>query len=229
MKKNVLNIIVVFLFFSTLNCFSQQTFYKLPDGKIINQTLFDDLKGKVSKIPNFKIEFYDEILKNDSLIKSVVFKIPEKLKNSNDPYAIHRKKIGQSFDLSMFKNVYGNFYKSDYLVGKPSIINFWFTRCPPCIEEIPILNRLEAKYKDKVNFIAITFDEKEKVAVFLNSKTINFEHITNAEMQLDKMKIEAFPMNLILDKEGKIIQVFGDVIQFEKTINNLLSAQLEEK
>ena len=34
------------------------------------------------------------------------------------------------------------------LKGKPSLINFWFTSCKPCIEEMPILNRLKGRFLD---------------------------------------------------------------------------------
>ncbi len=227
MKKKAHKTIFILLLFTAINAFSQQTFYRFSNGQIVNQVVFDHLKQKIDS----KIVYTNEIVTNDSIIKDVNVNFPNvnQTNNSFNPYAIHRKKIGQTFNLSAFKNVYGDFYKSNYLIGKPSIINFWFIRCPPCIKEIPVLNNLQAKYKDKVNFIAITFDEKEKVAVFLSSKMLNFEHITNAETELDKMKVEAFPMNLILDKDGKIIQVFGDIIYHEKEINDLFSKQLDEK
>ena len=47
--------------------------------------------------------------------------------------------------------------------NKPTIINFWFTSCKPCVEEMPVLNKLVKKYSDKVNFISITPDNKETV------------------------------------------------------------------
>src|ERR687893_223477 len=47
------------------------------------------------------------------------------------------------------------------LRGKVVVINFWFTGCPPCIEEMPKLNELVEKFKDKdVVFIAPTWDNE---------------------------------------------------------------------
>ena len=32
---------------------------------------------------------------------------------------------------------------------KPTFVNFWFMSCSPCIEEMPALNELKEKYKDR--------------------------------------------------------------------------------
>ena len=37
---------------------------------------------------------------------------------------------------------------SDYR-GRPLIVNFWFTNCPPCRQETPVFIKLVEKYKDK--------------------------------------------------------------------------------
>src|SRR5215213_5623023 len=42
--------------------------------------------------------------------------------------------------------------------GKPLLVNFWATWCDPCREEFPELVRIDAEYKDKIDFITISFD-----------------------------------------------------------------------
>jgi thiol-disulfide isomerase/thioredoxin len=61
------------------------------------------------------------------------------------------------------------------LKGKPTLIN-WFTNCAPCIEEIPVLNKIMNDNKDRFNFVAITFDDKEKVSKLLKRK-FDFTHM----------------------------------------------------
>ena len=41
------------------------------------------------------------------------------------------------------KDIDGKFVKSEHLKGKPTIINFWFSTCEPCLLEIPALNELK--------------------------------------------------------------------------------------
>ena len=50
------------------------------------------------------------------------------------------------------------FTKTD-LKNQVIVINFWFEKCPPCIAEMPELNKLVDKYKQKgIRFIGITHD-----------------------------------------------------------------------
>ncbi|MFV0305012.1 MAG: TlpA family protein disulfide reductase [Moheibacter sp.] len=95
--------------------------------------------------------------------------------------------------------------------SKPTFINFWFTNCPPCVEEIPSLNELQVFYGEKVNFIAITFDDKEKVKKFLNKFDFQLFHIVNAEKFIDKLKISSFPTNFILNKNQELEFIEGSL------------------
>ncbi len=48
--------------------------------------------------------------------------------------------------------------------GKPLMINFWATWCGPCREEFPDLVKLDAEFKDKIDFITVTLDFEEEIA-----------------------------------------------------------------
>jgi thiol-disulfide isomerase/thioredoxin len=49
--------------------------------------------------------------------------------------------------------------------GKPLLINFWATWCDPCREEFPDLVKLDNEYKGKIDFITISLDDPEDIAV----------------------------------------------------------------
>lgn len=49
--------------------------------------------------------------------------------------------------------------------GKPLLINFWATWCDPCREEFPDLVKLDTEYKGKIDFITISLDDPEDIAV----------------------------------------------------------------
>lgn len=97
------------------------------------------------------------------------------------------------------------------LNGKPTLVNFWFTNCPPCIDEMPALNRIAKTYAEEYNFVAITYETKEKVDAFLKKVDFNFEHYTDAQAFIDQIGIQAYPVNLILDAEGNLKQVLGGI------------------
>ncbi|MEP6705845.1 MAG: TlpA disulfide reductase family protein, partial [Acidobacteriota bacterium] len=53
----------------------------------------------------------------------------------------------------------GKIYDLDQLHGKVVVLTFWSTRCEICHSEIPNLNRVADRYRDKdVVFLAVTMD-----------------------------------------------------------------------
>jgi len=51
--------------------------------------------------------------------------------------------------------------------NKAILLDFWATWCPPCVKEIPHLNKLSKKYKGKIEFIG-ALAEEDKSAISLN-------------------------------------------------------------
>lgn len=101
---------------------------------------------------------------------------------------------------------------TDY-TGKVTLMNLWFTACPPCITEIPYLNYLKDVYQDQVHFVAITFDPKDKVNQFLTRKPFHFEHLVDASTYLHKeLNNNAFPKLILIDKKGQVRFVENGVI-----------------
>ena len=88
---------------------------------------------------------------------------------------------------------------------KITLINLWFTSCPPCIAEIPYLNDLKKQYEDRVNFVAITFENKDKINSFLERKPFDFEHLVDGVAYLKKdLKTNTYPKLVFIDQEGTV-------------------------
>jgi thiol-disulfide isomerase/thioredoxin len=47
--------------------------------------------------------------------------------------------------------------------GKPLLVNFWATWCDPCREEFPDLVKIDAGYKNKIDFITVSLDDVEEL------------------------------------------------------------------
>lgn len=101
------------------------------------------------------------------------------------------------------------------LKGKVTFINLWFTNCFPCVKEIPLLNILKNKFEENVNFVAITFDTKEKVKAFLKKKDFNFQHLVNGKSYLkNDLGNISYPKIIILDQKG-VVKYIGEGIPSE--------------
>ncbi len=124
--------------------------------------------------------------------------------------------LGQSFPDFDLKSLDGKSFSLDRLKGKPTMINFWFTQCPPCIDEMPVLNGIKEKYKEDLNFVSITYEKKDDVEKFLKKFTFKFTHLTDARDFTDQLGITSYPMNLFLDKNG-ILQYVKGGIPYEST------------
>jgi thiol-disulfide isomerase/thioredoxin len=61
------------------------------------------------------------------------------------------------------------------LKGRPLLINFWATWCPPCIEEMPLLDRFYRENKSKSwQVLGIAIDKPAAVKLFLSQNPISY-------------------------------------------------------
>ena len=95
---------------------------------------------------------------------------------------------------------------SQYKGHKIVVLNFWFATCAPCINELPDLNRLYDRYKDRsdIVFIAPTFESVENAKTFLASHPFHYAVLPDAMEAVRTYKAISFPLNIIIDLEGKI-------------------------
>lgn len=109
------------------------------------------------------------------------------------------------------KDINGNTVSDSSLLGTPYVIAFWFVKCQPCIKEFPTLNKIKEQFTGKeIHFIAITFDEKEKVIESLKANPLNFTHITNAKIFTDKLT-SAYPSFMFVSKTGIVTHTQGGI------------------
>ncbi len=116
-------------------------------------------------------------------------------------------KHGMKMPQIIAQDLQGQSFNSKNL-GKIVFYSFWFKSCAPCIEEIPLLNRIEKQFRDRVNFIAITYESHEDVKSFLEEHPSNFKQILLSREEIDKLEIcSGYPTNVITC-DGEIIYCY---------------------
>ena len=92
--------------------------------------------------------------------------------------------------------------------GKPVIVNFWATWCPPCRKEIPSMNRAWHKIKDEgIAMIAINVGESaDEVFAFTAEYPIDFTVLLDNSGQVSSSwPIRGLPTTFILDTDGNLV------------------------
>ncbi len=140
---------------------------------------------------------------NDSRINTHFEKVKSDTRFKETIYEFKGKEL-PNFELTELN---GEKINSESLKGKPTLINFWFSDCTPCIEEMPLLNEIKAKFKDDVNFISITFQNSKEVNEFLTKKQFDFTHIIDSKEYINTFGFFGYPKTLILDKNLIIVGI----------------------
>jgi|688.fasta_scaffold770497_1 thiol-disulfide isomerase/thioredoxin len=100
----------------------------------------------------------------------------------------------------------GNRLTKQDLKGKVIVLNFWFIGCAPCEMERPSLNDLTKLYANNENVIFISFakNNKEQLDKFLKDYPVLYKVVpTEKDYIKTKFEINAYPINIIIGKNGK--------------------------
>lgn len=113
------------------------------------------------------------------------------------------------------------------LQGKPVFLNFWATWCPPCVGEMPHFEKLYPKYKDKINFVAISLDDSKADAdAFIQQKSFTFPvGFANNQEIAAKYEIQGIPTSYIIDAQGNVIASYIGAMD-EQTLEKFLNKAL---
>ncbi|WP_299700465.1 TlpA disulfide reductase family protein [uncultured Pontibacter sp.] len=102
----------------------------------------------------------------------------------------------------------GKTVEFESLKGKVIFLNIWATWCPPCIAEMPNIQKLHDKVgSDKIAFVMLSVDEggMAKVKKFIDKKGYTFPVYMPASQFPQEFYSTAIPTTFIISPEGKIV------------------------
>jgi RNA polymerase sigma factor (sigma-70 family) len=108
------------------------------------------------------------------------------------------------------------------LKGKVVLLDFWGQWCSPCVEKLPQVEELHAKYKDK-GLVVIgvhSADQSDKLNDFLKKKNITFPVMIDQGNTAKRYAIEGWPTYFLIEKTGTLAWGFAH--------NPPSAAQIEE-
>jgi len=119
------------------------------------------------------------------------------------------------------------------LKGKVVLVNFWASWCPPCVHEMPSMQRLQNRFFAKgFTILGVNMAEDEKtVRHFLKTKVdVQFPILFDKQgTALKRWGVFAFPTSYVIDKKGKIrYAIFGGVDWEKESILNKITHLLNE-
>lgn len=102
---------------------------------------------------------------------------------------------------------------NEKIKNKVVVFKFWFTSCPPCIEDIPKMNALVKEFENRsdILFIAPALDRKEAVLKLIKKFPFHFKIAYNS-MDVSEVfnKKQVYPSYFVINKQGKFIYIDSD-------------------
>jgi len=116
--------------------------------------------------------------------------------------------------------------------GKVVFLNFWATWCGPCRAEMPSMNALYSKYREKgLEIIAVNIMEKEAdVIAFMENNKLSFPAYLDTDGAVsNSYGIQSIPSSFLIDREGKIVvrlvgSIDWDAHEIHAAIDQLLNS-----
>ncbi|MDH5183099.1 MAG: TlpA family protein disulfide reductase [Gammaproteobacteria bacterium] len=103
--------------------------------------------------------------------------------------------------------------------GKVVLLNFWATWCPPCVHEMPSMDRLQDSLKGQpFTILAVNMaEEAETVRTFLKRDVkVNFPVLLDSKgLALKDWDVFVYPTSYIIDKQGRIRSAMYGAIDWD--------------
>ncbi len=116
----------------------------------------------------------------------------------------------------------------EQLKGKAVVLEFWASWCDPCVDNIPHLNELAARYKDKpVVFISVTDESSSDVEAFLSGHRMDGWIAPEAGQDVFRaFRVYGRPHTVLIGRDGAVKAFTYPSDVTPQTVDELLAGTL---
>ncbi len=106
----------------------------------------------------------------------------------------------------------GSPFKISSLAGQPLLLNFWATWCPPCVEELPLLNRFHLAQKPRGwRVLGLAVDQPSAVRAWLAKSPLDFPvamaGLGGTELSKSMGNVSGgLPFSVVFSASGAVLQ-----------------------
>lgn len=115
--------------------------------------------------------------------------------------------------------------------GQAVLINFWATWCPPCEDEMPLLEQVSQQYQGRLVVLGVDYlEEEDAVRQFGQKNGLNFPLLLDSSgVVADGYYVHNFPMTFFIDPQGFIRAQHMGLLTESQLVRYLKTIGLEEK
>jgi len=97
------------------------------------------------------------------------------------------------------------------LLGRPLVLNYWYSTCAPCKKELPAFGAVHAEYGDRVRFVGVNpLDTPEVNEQFARERGVQYELLRDeADRYGSTIGIATAPFTLFVAADGTIVRQTG--------------------
>jgi len=125
--------------------------------------------------------------------------------------------LAPDFELLTFE---GRIVRLSGLRGRPVLLNFWATWCPPCRAEMPDLERFHREYGEKIVLLGVNWNDDPKEArSFLEAYGITYLNAIDRDGKVFvRYRLTAIPTSFWIDERGIIRGIWDGAMSFETLV-----------
>jgi peroxiredoxin len=101
--------------------------------------------------------------------------------------------------------------------GKPLVVNFFASWCPPCRAEMPDLEEVHLDAGDRVTFLGISHDSDESAwRSFIAESEVTFPTVFQPEQEIyQALELFGMPSTVLIDADGQIVHAKTGIVTNE--------------